>query len=66
MARGAEIDAFVSRYSDEIAAQLRRARAELRRLTTLPDTPRDEMVHCIWFLVRTARDVWHVSNPLKE
>ena len=32
MARSAEIEAFVSRYSDEIAAQLRRARAELRRL----------------------------------
>jgi len=32
MARSTEIEAFVSRYSDEIAAQLRRARAELRRL----------------------------------
>ncbi len=32
MARSAEIEAFVSRYSEEIAAQLRRARAELRRL----------------------------------
>jgi hypothetical protein len=32
MARSAEIEAFVSRYSDEIAAQLRRARAELRML----------------------------------
>ena len=32
MARSAEIEAFVSRYSDEIAAQLRRARAELYRL----------------------------------
>jgi hypothetical protein len=32
MARSAEIEAFVSRYSDEIAAQLRRARAELHRL----------------------------------
>ena len=32
MARGGEIQAFVARYSDEIAAQLRRARAELSRL----------------------------------
>ena len=32
VARSAEIEAFVSRYSDEIAAQLRHARAELRRL----------------------------------
>jgi hypothetical protein len=32
MARSAEIEGFVSRYSEEIAAQLRRARAELRRL----------------------------------
>jgi hypothetical protein len=32
MARSAEIEAFVSRYSDEIAGQLRRARADLRGL----------------------------------
>jgi hypothetical protein len=32
MARSAEIEAFVSRYSPGIAAQLRRARAALRRL----------------------------------
>jgi hypothetical protein len=32
MARSAEIEAFVARYSDEIAAQLRHARAEVRRL----------------------------------
>ncbi len=32
MERSAEIEAFVSRYSEEIAAQLRRARAEQRRL----------------------------------
>ena len=32
MARSAEIEGFVSRYSEEIAAQLRRARAELHRL----------------------------------
>ena len=32
MARSAPIEAFVSRYSPEIAAQLRRARAVLRKL----------------------------------
>jgi len=32
MARNAEIEVFVSRYSEEIAAQLRHARAQLRRL----------------------------------
>jgi hypothetical protein len=32
MARSADIDAFVARYSDEIAAQVRLTRAELRRL----------------------------------
>jgi hypothetical protein len=32
MARRAEIEVFVSRYSEEIAAQLRHARAQLRRL----------------------------------
>ena len=32
MARSAEIEIFVSRYSEEIAAQLRHARAQLRRL----------------------------------
>jgi len=32
MPRRAQIETFLSRYSDEIAAQLRRARAELRKL----------------------------------
>ena len=32
MERSSEIEAFVARYSDEMAAQLRRARAELRKL----------------------------------